>query len=179
MRIRISQSTLAIGVTFVGLGVGIFLQTQNRPLAHRTVASLNSPGSWDSLKIKTQTIESIQWKDLGDKFSLQVSLPASMGCDAFSQASIFVRPEGLSEDGEVTSFELPVSCQGGHFSLELSKSIRDLKEKSLNQPDFFEIPKQFIISQIRLTGPSGKMAISGREIQHIKGQNYQFEAIER
>jgi hypothetical protein len=167
MRIQLKRGHLAIGIVITFILFGSFIYLNKPKGVNRGIAS---EPTFDSREYKIQTVKSIVWKIENASASLQLLLPLGMDCKNFLMATVYFRPEGLSEDGEISSLQFESQCQNGKFQWQVPTGFTELMKLSLSKPDFFEVPEKLFISQISLEGPSGKMLISSYEINELYGQ---------
>lgn len=147
--------------------------------ALRGIASVNQDQLRnDSQIVKRSTIQSITWGARGNKMFFDIKLPSGFSCGEFNQGKIYLRPEGLSEDGDVSSFAYEIKCENNQFALELKNSLKALLENSLSKPDFFEKPEELVVTKIVLEGASGTMSISSYELQNLLGNQLRLKITE-
>lgn len=159
-------STLIVALL---VGWGIYISLGKESFHQRGIASVDSKtSSFDSIKYKTDLISGILWKESESKVQLNINL-GELDCRHFSSGKVFLRPDGLSEDGEVSSFSIAVACNQGKLSLDLPDQISEIRKISKDKPDFFEEPESLFVSKIEIEGLSGKMEISSYELQSILG----------
>ncbi len=170
MRIPTLKNFLSIAAVLGLFGLGIYMNMGKPASFQRGIASVDSKvNAFDSLKYKTELISKILWKESEAQVQLNLNL-GELDCSNFSSGKIFLRPDGLSEDGEVSSFSIPLACQKGQFSLDLPSQLSEIRKVSKEKPDFFEDPESLFVSKIEIEGLSGKMEISSYELQSILGQ---------
>lgn len=169
MRVSINKRSLFITVFTIAVICTIFYYRSGSEQG-RGIASVSSEQvKLESSRIKLSTIQSIAWEERGSKMSFNLRLPAGFSCAEFTSGKIYLRPEGLSEDGDVSSLEYEVKCAKNEFSAQFENSMKELLASSLTKPDFFEKPDVMVISKIVLEGASGMMSISSYELQSLLG----------
>jgi hypothetical protein len=125
-----------------------------------------------SAQIKTDMIKSIQWTEQSDQFLFRIESSDPSFCENWKTARISVAAEGVGVSGEAPGAEVSVNCVQGRFEFVWPKRVASWSEPIRKTGDYIEVPTQFFVSAIELTGAAGPMKISSYEIALIRGQSF-------
>lgn len=158
---------LVVAALIVG---GYFWNRQKRDLATA------EPGmKLEYAQIKTQMIQSIDWKDQGDQMLFQLESQDPEFCTQWNQVKVALAAEGMGVSGESPGAFATAKCEQGRIQMLWPKDIGKWTESIQKTGDYIETPSQFYISSIELSGAKGEMKISNFEISAIRSQKFDLD----
>jgi hypothetical protein len=149
---------------------GYFWNRQKRELASA------EPGiKLESAQIKTQMIQSLNWKDEGDHVAFQIESQDPEFCTQWSEAKVTLAAEGMGVSGESPGAQAMAKCEQGRIEMSWPKDIGSWNESIQKTGDYIETPSQFYVASVELSGAKGEMRISSYEISAIRNQKFELD----
>ena len=146
-------------------------------LPKRNPASTDSPDvKLENTQIKTEMIQSIEWKDQGTDIQFLIHSKDPGFCDNWKTATIRLQAEGMGVSGDAPGARAVVACQQGRFEFMWPKQIELWKSPIEKTGDYIETPSRFYVGTIFIEGPAGQMKITNYEISAVRSETFDLTA---